>query len=82
MKEGVKMAVTDKIKALLSIKGKKNVELAAYLGISPQSLQNKFTRGTYTAEDLIKVTHFVGCTLAFEIDDSQKIILETSDIRD
>jgi DNA-binding Xre family transcriptional regulator len=82
MKEGVKMAVTDKIKALLSIKGKKNVELAAYLGISPQSLQNKFTRGSFSAEDLIKVSDFLGCTLAFEIDDSQKIILETSDIRD
>ena len=81
MKEGVKMAVTDKIKALLSIKGKKNVELAAYLGISPQSLQNKFTRGSFSAEDLIKVSDFLGCTLAFEIDDSQKIILETSDIR-
>ncbi|MCO7161922.1 helix-turn-helix domain containing protein [Anaerostipes hadrus] len=76
------MAVTDKIKALLSIKGKKNVELAAYLGISPQSLQNKFTRGSFSAEDLIKVSDFLGCTLAFEIDDSQKIILETSDIRD
>lgn len=75
------MAVTDKIKALLSIKGKKNVELAAYLGISPQSLQNKFTRGSFSAEDLIKVSDFLGCTLAFEIDDSQKIILETSDIR-
>ena len=37
MKEGDNMAVTEKIKALLSIKGKKNVELAAYLGISPQS---------------------------------------------
>lgn len=82
MKEGVKMAVTDKIKALLSIKGKKNVELAAYLGISPQSLQNKFTRGSFSAEDLIKVSDFLGCTLAFEIDNSQKIILETSDIRD
>lgn len=82
MKEGVKMAVTDKIKALLSIKGKKNVELAAYLGISPQSLQNKFTRGSFSAEDLIKVSDFLGCTLAFEINDSQKIILETSDIRD
>ena len=50
------MAVTEKIKALLSIKGKKNVELAAYLGISPQSLQNKFNSGSFSAEDLIKVS--------------------------
>lgn len=82
LKEGEKMAVTDKIKALLSIKGKKNVELAAYLGISPQSLQNKFNRGSFSAEDLIKVSDFLGCTLAFEVDTAQKIILDKSDIRD
>lgn len=75
------MAVTDKIKALLSIKGKKNIELAAYLGISPQSLQNKFNRGSFSAEDLIKVSNFLECTLAFEIDENQKIILDGSDIR-
>ena len=82
MKEGDNMAVTEKIKALLSIKGKKNVELAAYLGISPQSLQNKFNRGSFSAEDLIKVSDFLECTLAFEIDDTQKIILDKSDIRE
>lgn len=76
------MAVTKKIKALLSIKGKKNVELAAFLGISPQSLQNKFNRGSFSAEDLIKVSCFLECTLAFEIDDTQKIILDRSDIRE
>ena len=82
MKEGDNMAVTEKIKALLSIKGKKNVELAAYLGISPQSLQNKFNRGSFSAEDLIKVSDFLKCTLAFEINDTQKIILDRSDIRE
>ena len=74
MKEGDNMAVTEKIKALLSIKGKKNVELAAYLGISPQSLQNKFNRGSFS--------DFLECTLAFEIDETQKIILDKSDIRE
>ena len=76
------MTVTEKITALLSIKGKKNVELAAYLGISPQSLQNKFNRGSFSAEDLIKVSDFLECTLAFEINDTQKIILDRSDIRE
>ena len=67
MKEGDNMAVTEKIKALLSIKGKKNVELAAYLGISPQSLQNKFNRGSFSAEDLIKVSDFLECTLPLKL---------------
>lgn len=76
------MAVTDKVKALLSIKGKKNIELAAYLGISPQSLQNKFNRGSFSAEDLIKISEFLECTLSFEVDSAQKIILDKSDIRE
>lgn len=75
------MAVTEKIKALLSIKGKKNVELAAHLGISPQSMQNKFNRGSFSAEDLIKISEFLDCTLAFDVDGSQRIILDKTDIR-
>lgn len=75
------MAVTEKIKALLSIKGKKNVELAAHLGISPQSMQNKFNRGSFSAEDLIRISEFLDCTLAFDVDGSQRIILDKSDIR-
>ena len=76
------MAVTEKIKALLAIKGKKNIELAAYLGITPQSMQNKFNRGSFSAEDLIRIANFLDCTLLFEIDNNQKIILEPSDIRE
>lgn len=76
------MAVTDKIKALLSIKGKKNIELANYLNISAQSMQNKLSRGSFSAEDLIKIADFLDCTLAFNIDENQKIILDTSDIRE
>ena len=48
--------VTDKVKALLSIRGKKNIELAKYLGISPQSMQNKLNRGSFSAENLIKMS--------------------------
>lgn len=75
------MAVTEKVKALLSIKGKKNVELAAYLGISPQSLQNKLNRGSFSAEDLIKIADFTDCPLSFSINDEQKILLNKTDIR-
>ncbi|MDD3185959.1 MAG: helix-turn-helix domain-containing protein [Anaerostipes sp.] len=75
------MAVTEKVKALLSIKGKKNIELAKYLEMSPQSLQNKLNRGSFSAEDLIKISDFLDCTLSFEVGDNQRIILDTSDIR-
>lgn len=75
------MAVSEKIKALMAIKGKKFVELAEYFGITPQSMQNKLSRGSFSAEDLIKIADFLGCTLSFELDEKQKIILDSSDIR-
>lgn len=76
------MGISDKIKALLKIKGKKMNELAEYLGMGKQSLSNKLSRGSFSAEDLIKISSFLNCTLAFEIDEKQKIILDESDIRE
>lgn len=75
------MAITEKIKALLSLKGKKNMELAAYLGITPQSLQNKFNRGSFSAEDLIKISDFLDCQLNFRVDNDTSIFFDMGDIR-
>lgn len=79
-KEGVKM-VSDKIKALLSMKGKKYNELATLFGISPQAMRNKFVRGSFSADELIMIADFLNCQLAFEVDNEQKIFLTTEDIR-
>ena len=73
--------ITGKIKALLAMAGKKNVELAAYLGIFPQSLQNKFNRGSFSSDDLIKIADFTGAELAYTLGDD-KIVLDKSCIRD
>lgn len=75
------MPVSEKIKALLQIKGKKKAELAEYLGMNSQSLSNKFSRDSFSAEDLIKISSFLDCSLTFEIDDKQKIVLDKSDIK-
>lgn len=76
------MAISEKINALLQIRGMKKYELAELLEMSPQSLRNKFNRGSFSAEDLIKISSFLNCTLAFEIDEKQKIILDETDIRE
>ncbi|MBZ4669396.1 MAG: hypothetical protein JG775_2549 [Defluviitaleaceae bacterium] len=75
------MAISDKIKALLSLKGKKSYELAEYLGITPQAMRNKLSRNSFSASDLIKIANFLNCDLAFEINENQKIILDMSDIK-
>ena len=47
--------VSDKIKALLNIKGKKYKELAQLFGISEQAMRNKFARGSFSNLLLLKV---------------------------
>jgi transcriptional regulator with XRE-family HTH domain len=73
------MAISDKVKALLKLKGKNNSGLAKYLGISVQALSNKFYRDSYSGDDLVKIAVFLECELAF-ITDSTKIALTLDDI--
>ena len=73
--------VSDKIKGLLSMKGKKYKELAQLFGISEQAMRNKFARGSFSADELIMVADFVNCQLAFEIDNTQKVCLTKDDLR-
>lgn len=75
------MSVSDKVKALLNMKGKRQNDLAELFGISPQSMRNKFTRGSFSADELIQIADFLDCTLAFELDSAQKIVLTPEDIR-
>lgn len=74
------MAITDKVKSILALNGKKNIELAEYMNMTPQSLQNKFNRGSFSADDLIKIACFTGSELAF-ISGENKTVLDGSDIR-
>ena len=73
--------VSDKIKTLLSMKGKKYKELAQPFGISKQAMRNKFARGRFSADELIQIADFLNCQLAFNIDNEQKVILTTDDLR-
>lgn len=73
--------VSDKIKALLNMKGKKYKELAQLFGISEQAMRNKFVRGSFSADELIQIASFANCQLAFNIDDEQKIVLTIDDLR-
>lgn len=75
------MPVTDKVKAAMAVSGKENKDLAQYLGITKQALSNKFNRGSYSAEDLIKIAGFTGATLNFEFEDRTKITFSLDDIR-
>jgi len=69
------MRVSDQIKALLSMKGKRVSDLAAFFQIKPQSMSNKVSRNNWTADELLKVAECCGCRVAFIFSDGQCIYL-------
>lgn len=74
------MSVTSKIRALMSLQGKDHAAVAAALGISKQALSNKFTRDSFSAEDLIIISEALGCSLVFMAGET-KIALTADDVR-
>ena len=69
------MNVSEKVKAILTLNGKKLIELADYFGMTRQSMSNKVLRESWSAKDLVKVAAFVDCDLSFEMKDGQRIYL-------
>lgn len=76
------MSVSEKIKAIMQLKNIKQADLAEDFNMSPQAMRNKFHRGSWSAEDLIRIAEATGCEIYFKIDEKQSIILDSMDIRD
>lgn len=67
--------VTRTVKAAATIAGLNRVQLAQALGLAtPQALSNKYTRGSFNAQDLIKIANACGYRLAFVGDDGRAVI--------
>lgn len=77
MAGGACMAVSDKIRAVLALEGRKNTELATYFGMTPQSMNNKLSRDSFSAKDLVKVADFVGGRVAIVLSNGQAIYLDS-----
>ena len=71
------MSVSEKIKAIMQLKNIKQADLANSFDMSPQAMRNKFHRGSWSAEDLIRIAEATGCEICFRIDEKQSIILDT-----
>lgn len=68
------MSITGSVKALLGLRGKKQLDLMEPLGMtSKQSLSNKVRNGRWSADDLVTVAEACGCTLAFVLPDGQQL---------
>lgn len=71
------MSVTSSVRALLEIRGKRQVDLLPVFGLAnPQSLSNKFRGERWSASDLVKVAEFTGCKLAFILPGGERIVID------
>lgn len=70
------MSTSDKVKAVLSCTGKKQVELADHLGMRKQNLATKMMRDSWSASDLVKVANFAGAKVGFILPDGTCIFLD------
>lgn len=71
------MAISKKIKSLLTERDKKQSDLVEVLGMSSkQSLSNKFANERWSAEDLAKIAEYCGCKLAFVLPNGERITID------
>ena len=67
--------VSEKVKALLNLTGKKQSDLAAHMGIAAQTVANKMMRDSWSAKDLANIADFVGGKLSISLPDGQHIYI-------
>lgn len=74
--------VSEKVKAILALSGKRQIDLAAHFGMTGQSMNNKMNRDSWSAKDLVAAAEFAGCKLAFLLQDGQHIVIENEAPKD
>ena len=65
----------------MKLKQVTNIQLANHLGILPQSLTNKFSRNSISADELIEILDYLDCRLINETNPDHVIKLSMDDIK-
>ena len=70
------MNTSSRIKALLELTGKDQTGLASAFGMTtPQAMNNKMRRDSWSTKDLAKAAAFCGAQLAFLLPDGSRLII-------
>ncbi|WP_279001256.1 hypothetical protein [Thomasclavelia cocleata] len=68
--------IKDKIKALITITGHTQAEIADKKDVSRQQFNLKITRNAFRIDDLIELAELTGTTLAFNDKETGKALIE------
>lgn len=71
------MKISDSVRALLNMNGKKQADLVKPLGMkSAASLNNKFSYDRWDAKDLVKVAYAMNCRIGFQLPSGDMLYLD------
>lgn len=73
--------ISNKIKQIMKENHIKAVDVARHLEITPQSLNRKFAKDIWSAQDLISVLDFLGCQLVIEYKPDTKLVFSMDDTK-
>ena len=62
--------ITAMLKAIIKDQGISQVDIAREFGVSPQAIYNKFNRGTWYFDEVVRILRLANCRLVVE---SEKI---------
>ena len=70
-------SISAKIRALLNLTGRKQIDLREPLGMaSPQSLSKKFTKEQWDASDLVTIAAVTGCRVGFILPNGDTLLFD------
>ena len=74
------VSISNKIRALMKLRGLKNKDLAAAIGSSAQSMNNKMYRDSFTAADLVRIVDALGGKLTVSFPDGEQLSFTMADL--
>lgn len=74
------MSIANKTRALLNLTERKPADLSECLGISVQAVRNKFSRGSFSISDLLKICAFLDCEMSIRTKGGQTVTFTIDDI--
>lgn len=76
------MSISNKIRALIKLRGFKNKDLAAAMGVTPASINNKLFRDSLTTADLVRIVDALGGKLTVNFPDGEQLSFTMADIEE
>ena len=74
------MSISNKVRALIKLRGFTNKDLAAAMGVTTASFNNKLFRDSLTAADLVRIVDALGGKMTVSFPDGEQLGFTMADL--